>query len=123
MTKTILLSGLGRYGPQEDVTTNFEKAQAEIQRAHSAGYETTLLELNPNDEAGTLATVTEMLTERHFDGFLIGFGLRAKKEYTPLFEAVVNASREVSPGTKLLFSTAPDAVWEAIVRAFGEGGS
>ena len=121
-TKTVLLAGLGRYGPPADASANLEKGQAELKRAHEAGYETSLLELNPDDVTGSLAALQEALRSKEYDAFLIGFGVRGKKEYTPLFEGVVNASREISPRMKLLFSTSPDAVFETILRGFGEGG-
>ena len=51
---------------------------------------------------------------------MIGYGIRGPKEYTVLFESVVNAAREIAPGAKLMFSTAPDGVFETIRRAFPE---
>lgn len=122
-SKTILIAGLGRYGPAASASANISKVQADIRRANEAGYRTQDLELNPNDIAQSVSTVRKTLQSNSFDGFLVGFGVRGNKDFTPLFEDVVNASRETSPATKLLFGTAPDAVYETILRGFGKAGS
>ena len=64
--------------------------------------------------------VVEALRRKQWDGFKIGVEARSNKQYIQLLEGVVNAYRVSTLGTKLLFSTAPDAVYNAIPRAFPE---
>ena len=116
--KSILVAGLGRYGPATSSSVNIEKAQADLSKAKMNGFDCSLSEVNPDDVSGTLAMVKETLRSKQWDGFVIGYGVRGLKEYTVLFEEIVNAAREITPGTKLIFSNAPDGVFEAIRRAF-----
>ena len=46
--------------------------------------------------------------------------LSGNKDYTPLFEDLVNTTGELSPKTKLLFATNHERIFEAIKRAFPE---
>lgn len=72
--------------------------------------------------AAAVEEVENQLKDRKWFGFMIGFGVRGTPEFTPLFEAAVNASREVSPQTRLMFPTGPDKIYEAIVRNLGVAG-
>jgi hypothetical protein len=47
-----------------------------------------------------------------------GFGIRGTKQFTPLFEKLVNTISEKSPQSKLLFNIAPDNTLEAVRRWF-----
>ena len=114
--KTILIAGLGRFTAAPVVNTVVEKVQAGLKQAQEAGYDTMMLELNPEDPKGSLESVREMLKSKNFDGLLIGYGLRAMKENTVLFEDVVNCARELRPEMKLLFATAPDRMLETLER-------
>jgi hypothetical protein len=118
--KTVLIAGLGRFTPAPSVNTVLEKIQVGLKQAHDAGYETTELYLNPEDPKGSLESVREALKSKDFDAFIIGYGLRAIKENTVLFEDVVNIAMEmkggVKGGMKVLFATAPDGMVEALER-------
>ena len=118
--KTILIAGLGRYGPSASASANKEKVQADIAKAREHGFECSDIECNPEDLSGTLEALKEKLRSQHWDGFNIGYGVRGLKQYTELFEGAINAAREITPGTKFMFSTSPDGVFEAIQRAFPE---
>ena len=114
--KTVLIAGLGRFTAAPVVNTIIEKIQAGLKQAQEAGYDTTMLELNPGDPKGSLESVRQTLKSKNFDGLLIGYGLRGMKENTLLFEDVVNCARELRPGTKLLFATSPDGILETLER-------
>jgi hypothetical protein len=49
-----------------------------------------------------------------------GFGIRSTKEFTPLFERLVNTIHTASPASKLLFNTSPDGTLDAVIRHFPE---
>lgn len=114
--KTILIVGFGRFTLSPNAGTIVEKIQLSIKQAEEAGYNITMLEVNPEEPKASLAKVREALKSNKFHGLQIGYGLRATKETTLLFEDVVNCARELSPETKLLFPTAPDAIVETLER-------
>jgi hypothetical protein len=49
-----------------------------------------------------------------------GFGIRGTKDFTPLFERLVNTIHTASPSSKLLFNTSPDGTLDAARRQFPE---
>ena len=118
--KTILIAGQGRFTPAHARDTVLEKTQVGLKEAHDAGYETKIVELDPEDPKGSLETLREALKSKDFDALMIGYGLRAMKENTVMFEDVVNLAMEmkggVQGGMKLLFATAPDGMLEALGR-------
>ena len=124
--KAILVAGLGRYAnaaPSE--TAKFgstdevvRKVAANVEKAREAGFDCTVFEMNPNDQVGTVQMLKRELEAHHWDGFSMGSGIRGNMAYSELFEVAVNASREISSGTKLLFPTGPDKIYEAISRGF-----
>lgn len=118
--KSILVAGLGRFVPAGQFPSgqNVQRAEEDMKRASERGFDCTEIHLNPKDLTNTLDMVKETLRSKHWDGFVIGYGVRGMKEYTELFEGAVNASREITPGTKFMFSTAPDGIVEAIERVF-----
>lgn len=83
----------------------------------AAGYDFVTFAAVP--EEGT-TTLLEALKERqpHWDGIVLGFGVRGNPEMTVWFEEIVNAVREKSPKTKFLFNTSPDSTLEAAKRNF-----
>ena len=115
-SKAVLIAGVGRFAAAPVVNTVVEKVKVGLKQAQEAGYDTTMLELNPGDPKGSLESVREALKSKNFDGLLIGYGLRGMKENTLLFEDVVNCARELRPGMKLLFATAPDEILETLKR-------
>ena len=118
--KNILLAGLGRFVPAGVFPNgkNKELAEIEMKKAGEHGFDCTNVDLNPEDVAWSLQTVRTLLETKKWDAFLVGYGVRGTQANTVLFEGAVNASREISPQTKLMFSTAPDTIFEAIQRAF-----
>jgi len=78
-----------------------------------AGYEFVPCFMGPEDGVTPMA---EKLKSRHYDGMIIGFGVRGNKELTPWFEAIVNTCRELSPKTKFIFNWSPESTVEAVQR-------
>lgn len=123
ITKPILIIGLGRFAPQQTIDHGdlMRKFQAEMDRVHAAGYEPTTLQLNPEDVPGSLEAVREKLGEQEFQAVVIGYGLRGMKEFTVLFEGLVNCVMELARArpeteTEMLFTEKPDGVMEALGR-------
>ena len=122
--KSILIVALGRNNPLPAAFGDPKTIQAQVAastaEAEQAGYDITNFAVDLQDLNGTLKTIRQKLNGQHWDGMLIGFGVRGDKNHTVLFESVVNASREVSPGTKLLFSPGPYDLMTTLERNFLE---
>lgn len=123
--RSILVGGLGRFihlapsAVAPNAVANLKEALAkEIERAYEAGYDVTNFDINPEDPAWSVQQVTELLNSKHFDVMTLGFGIRGNKEWTSLFEDLVNTARELSPRTKLGFSTSPADICGTIKRLF-----
>jgi ubiquinone/menaquinone biosynthesis C-methylase UbiE len=119
-SRYILIVGLGKHAPTHAHTVALEeiiqKFKAEMEKVHEAGYTTRELQLNPEDVTGSVETLRTSLKETEFDALIIGYGLRGMKELTVLFEGIVNCTRVTRPEVKLLFTTRPDGVMEALER-------
>jgi len=119
--KYILTATLGRFGPAlpPDLQTGLATS---LSHAAGAGYEISNIELDPSNPSSSLARLRERLGERRWDGLLIGFAVRGSKEYTPMFEGAVNLTREMAPGTRLLFGVSPGDLMDTLERSFGMEG-
>ncbi|CAK4030976.1 Hypothetical predicted protein [Lecanosticta acicola] len=122
--RNILISGMGRFisadaeafqkfGPSH---LNQQQLNADIAQATEAGYDCDTEDINPNDAQDSLKRVRDRLKSKRYDAYIIGYGIRGKKDHTALYERVVNLAVEVSPTTRFGFSTAPDTVFETIKR-------
>jgi len=49
----------------------------EIEQARAAGYECSSMDVDPDQPEESIRQVKEMLQARHYDLFVIGFGLRS----------------------------------------------
>jgi hypothetical protein len=63
-----------------------------------------------------VAPLVDELNARHWDGVIIGFGVRGNKALTVWFESLVNTVIELSPKTKILFNSSPDSTLDAAKR-------
>ncbi|KAK3074634.1 hypothetical protein LTR53_002779 [Teratosphaeriaceae sp. CCFEE 6253] len=106
---------IASYGGEEKIAAMI---QASIQQANDAGFDVDNFAVNPADPGDSIQRLEDKLRSRHFDGLLIGWGIRGNQEYTPLFEAVVHAAKEVTPRTKMLFGNAPDDLYNTLQRNF-----
>ena len=60
------------------------------------------------------------LSGKDYDIVVIGAGVRLDPALTPLFEVLVDATRELAPGTKLCFNVSPSTTAEAVQRWWPE---
>jgi hypothetical protein len=49
----------------------------DIEKAKAAGYECSSLDVNPDQAEETIRQIKEILQSRHYDLFIVGFGLRS----------------------------------------------
>jgi hypothetical protein len=135
-SRSILVLGLGPYaklvkspphmGAPPAAGDNKEKVEREVSKAKDMGFECTTMHVNPTDISGTMASVQQQLRSREWSGIVIGYGVRGLPDCTELFEKLVNMCTEETwgkgcgSGSKLMFSTAPDKIVEAIQRVFLE---
>ncbi|KAK4544107.1 hypothetical protein LTR36_004605 [Oleoguttula mirabilis] len=129
--KYILSAGLGRFaaldpnakahfGPDAGAKTK-EMLATSISKARAAGFEVIGVDINPQDPDDSLKRFTEQLqSSREWVGVNVGYGVRGHKEYTELFEKLLNTAWQVRPGIKIMFSNGPDEVITAIKRSFPE---
>lgn len=80
-----------------------------------AGYDYKSVFASPDDPRSIQAYI-DALKSRHWDGVIIGFGVRGNPKLTVYFEMLVNMVVEHSPGTKLLFNSSPDSTLDAAKR-------
>ena len=96
-----------------------EKIYASIKKCQDAGYEVIPKQFPPETLSSTaLPEAKELLGSKKWDGLIVGFGIRGVPECTEFFENLVNAAREIVPGTPLGFNTRPDDIYECVVRNF-----
>ena len=127
MKKQILHFGLA--GPTQDsqATTGMTKDSIEsqvksgAQKARDTGlYDVQLTFIEPETFATSLGELRKELETGKWDALVIGGGLRMGVPLTPMFEQVVNTSREAAPRTKVLFQMAPGDIDVTVKRGFGE---
>jgi len=100
-------------------TTVANTIQSQIQSLKAANYDIQVKLVDPSNYTATLDDIKATLASKHWDGFNVGFGVRGTPEYTEVFELLVNAAREVAPGTKMSFNSRPDNLFESVVRNHG----
>ncbi|MBY8886679.1 hypothetical protein K7472_17665 [Streptomyces sp. PTM05] len=60
------------------------------------------------------------LSGKDYDIVMIGAGVRLDPALTPLFEVLVDTTRELAPGAKLCFNVSPTTTAEAVRRWWPE---
>ena len=129
LRRKILVAGLGHFAVKdattvarfgEDLSTLQAQIKASVAQTIENGFDVVMVEVNPTEAAReeVLKDLEKRLTSQKWDGFIIGYGVRAPIPMTPFFEAIVNASRVSAPDTKLGFSNGPDLIHEAAARMF-----
>ena len=77
--------------------------------------------VNPKAEGEALQNLDAELKKQHWDGIMIGGGVRMSAENTILFEKIVQMIvRETKGETKLMFSARPDQIMDVLFRNFPE---
>lgn len=123
MRKAILSMGLGKFagGPPAGISNLQETIKNQIEGAKELGFDQNVMFLDPQTEAETLERVRAELRKEHYDGIMIGGGIRMPAEHTLLFEKLVQMSvRETKGNAKLMFSSRPDQIVEILTRNFPE---
>jgi len=124
--KTILIAGLGTkvsdtvkeemdIDPSETLTL----VSAEVDKARTSGFDCSVFIVEPWDPVGTLDKFRAELAKQCWDGVSVGYAVRAVKENTELFEGIVNAVLEATPGgggTRMVFPEGREDIWRALKR-------
>lgn len=89
-------------------------------KATEKGYDLFILGISPDwpKEQWKSALLKE-LEARKYVAISIGNGIRGNKDWTPVFEKLVNLCIEKQPGAKLGFAVLPNDVVAACERALG----
>lgn len=111
---------LGLKGPVAGAAITAQDVQArvaaEVKRLDAVGFELVPHVMEPGD-GNALGDVRKLLQGSRWDGVSIGYGLRANKEFTALFEALVNMVFECcGAGTQMLFALGK--IGQAVERRF-----
>lgn len=105
-------SDLETYG---DISTILSIITADIQRAAAAGITCSITQINPHDPEEGLRDLEKRLTEgTKWDGVVVGWGIRGEKEFTEVFERVVEMCRV--GGVRMGFSTGVEGLGGALGR-------
>lgn len=122
----ILTVGLGRFlatdtssqTPFGDAEKVKQMVAAAHQSVYEAGFDSEMIDLNPQEHDDSLKLLTEKLQSRRHDAMLVGYGIRGNRELTPLFEGIVQTWHQVSPETKIMFGNTPADVMTTIKRNY-----
>lgn len=121
--KRILVIGLAGHARGTSATSMMPsgtfrgKIKQQVAEAKRLGFELDIIQVKPSDFNTKVRSIKEHLKQKPH-GCMIGNGIRGTGtiEYTKFFEALVNACREITPGTKLLFNTSPLDIAETCKR-------
>jgi hypothetical protein len=78
------------------------------------GWQADLCLVRPDDTAAP--AVERQLADKHYDGVVIGGGIRLPPKSLLLFEAVINAVHRAAPGAFIAFNTRPEDSADAAAR-------
>jgi len=117
MSPTVLLVGLpwdhhtiaAKYDANV-IRMNLEQTELTMK---DAGYDYKPCYIEPEEG---MTPLIDVLKHKHWDGVVVGFGVRGEPSLTVFFEQIVNVVREHSPTTKLLFNTSPGSTIDAAKR-------
>ena len=95
-----------------------QKIGAMVARARQAGYNLEARQIAPEELGDKVDEIKQLLQQKPWDGYVVGFGLRGDPSLTVHFEALVNAGREICPKAKMGFNTHPLDLLETVERMF-----
>lgn len=104
--------------PEIDAETVRVGVAAERVRMEELGFAVDLCLLDYGRTAE--AVYRAVLSEKDYDLVVIGAGIRLDPVLTPLFEILVDATRELAPGARLCFNVSPWTTVEAVQRWWPE---
>jgi hypothetical protein len=121
--KTILIIGMDPHtidftNPEIPPGLTAEKIEqglnATLEKLDSMGYaaETFLIETGTTD----LSNLAKQLSEKNYDGVVIGNGIRGLPGNFILFEQIINVVHTNAPTSKIIFNTLPTNTDEAVKR-------
>lgn len=122
MSIRILVLGLNGHPPTASTANPSwtpepdEILTPQLQAAKDKGWQLEILVARPVEFTAVLPVIKERLLAKP-TAFLIGNGIRGNASHTEFFQDLVNASRECSPGTLLVFNTSPFDIIEACERS------
>ncbi|KAJ8117900.1 hypothetical protein OPT61_g996 [Boeremia exigua] len=93
---------------------------ADEDRIRDAGYDVTSFQVDDADPAAGLQWIEDKLRSEHFDGIMIGSGLRLIPEQTALFEDAVDVCRRVKPDAVLMCNSGPGTNLDTLHRNLGK---
>ena len=125
-TKRILVIGLQGHAMGRSISPSAKVPKGQFRKmlqnttteAKKSGLELEMMQVKASSFSSGLETIEEKLHSKP-DGLLIGNGIRGTSEYTVFFENLVNACREITPGTRMAFNTSPNDILECCLRNFG----
>ncbi|MQY28456.1 hypothetical protein [Nocardia aurantia] len=94
------------------LTARIEAGEAALR---AAGFDLISCRL-PADADAAVTTLRECVSRGTFRVAMIGAGVRMAPEHTLLFERLVNALIDISPGIRLCFNTSPETTIDALRR-------
>ncbi|WP_406137722.1 hypothetical protein [Streptomyces sp. NBC_01089] len=104
--------------PEMDAETVRVGVAAERARMEGLGFTVDLCLLDYGRTAE--AVYRAALSGKDYDIVVIGAGIRLDPALTPLFEILVDATRELAPGARLCFNVSPSTTVEAVQRGWPE---
>ena len=124
--RSILTVALGRYiatnASSQTAFGDIDRVKQMVAAAHAsvheAGFDSDMIDLNPEEHKDSINRLSEKLRSRQYDAMLVGYGIRGNRELTPLFEGIVQTWHEVSPKTKVMFGNSPTDVIITLKRNF-----
>lgn len=108
-----------KEGGEYDAATIKRFAAEQTAKAREAGFDIQGLILEPQAPHEVIMNqLREQLRAKHWDGVVVGFGVRGDQGMTILFEDIVNTCVQEFQITRFGFNTKPGDLAEAVIRAF-----
>ena len=101
-----------------EIHTKLEVGKTQVLQA---GYDFEMIIFPVTDFSSELPKIKERLCAKHWDGVVIGFGVRGNPKHTEILETLVNAASESVPGVKFGFSSTPEDLLPCVERIFEKG--
>lgn len=90
--------------------------KAGLQECRESGIDYDTCLVNPLDSAESRRRLERSLAEKKYDVVCVGFGLRGNRDFTPLFEQIVNEAVRAQPQARFAFQGWPNEIVASIRR-------
>lgn len=104
------------FGTPDQIQAAITEDETKIR---DAGFDVTSFQINDADTEAGLEWIENKLRSQHFDGIMVGSGLRLIPPQTALFESLVDVCRRLSPNAVFMFNSGPGTNWETLQRNLG----